>query len=101
MNVRRAQSTPFLPSLALAAVAWLALFGANALPATAQAQTGKEVALVSNIEQGNTGSKSIIQSRLALTFTTGPNASRYILSNVEVVSVDAEVDSVRHKPLHG
>ena len=90
MNVRRAQSTPFLPSLALAAVAWLALFGALALPATTQAQTETETTLVSNIKQGNTGSKRILQSRLALTFITGPNTSRYILSNVEVVSDDAD-----------
>ena len=88
MNVRRAQSTPFLPSLALAAVAWLALFGALALPATTQAQT--EITLVSNIEQGNTGSRTIREGRRGLTFTTGPNTSRYILSNVEVVSDDAE-----------
>ena len=90
MNVRRAQSTPFLPSLALAAVAWLALFGTLALPATTQAQTETETTLVSNIKQGNTGSKRILQSRLALTFITGPNTSRYILSNVEVVSDDAD-----------
>ncbi len=48
------------------------------------------VTLVRNIKQGNTGSERIIQTRLALTFTTGPNTSRYILSNVEVVSDDAD-----------
>ena len=70
---------------ALVAGAWLALFGVLALPAATQAQTG--TTLVSNIGQGNTDSYTIRQSSRVMMFTTGSNMSRYILSNVEIVSV--------------
>ena len=70
---------------ALVAGAWLALFGVLALPAATQAQTG--TTLVSNIGQGNTDSFTIRQSSRVMMFTTGSNMSRYILSNVEIVSV--------------
>ena len=61
----------------------LALSGALALPATAQAQT--ETTLVSNIGQSATyhinSEKGFAQS-----FTTGSNASGYTLTGVDVVS---------------
>ena len=75
---------PRRPRLLLAG-AWLALFGVLALPAATQAQTG--TTLVSNIGQGNTDSYTIRQSSRVMMFTTGSNMSRYILSNVEIVSV--------------
>ena len=72
-------------SAPLAAAALLALSGALALPATAEAQTA--TALVSNIGQGSTGTSNSPRAR-SQRFTTGSNASGYVLSSVDVVSAD-------------
>ena len=69
---------------ALAAAALLALSGALALPATAQAQ---ETALLSNLGQSNfEGSPALAVGsfRHAQGFTTGSNASGYHLGSVEL-----------------
>ena len=72
-------------SAPLAAAALLALSGALALPATAEAQTA--TALVSNIGQGSTGTSNSGRAR-SQRFTTGSSASVYVLSSVDVVSAD-------------
>ena len=76
---------------ALAAVALLALFGALALPATAQAQ---EIVLVSNIAESHSSNVNInapdlelagiplTEKRTAQRFTTGPNTAGYVLQSV-------------------
>ena len=64
---------------ALAAVALLALLGALALPAPAQAQT--VTTLVSNTGETPGSSSSSIQAQ---TFTTGSNTGGYTLSEVDV-----------------
>ena len=67
---------------ALATAALLALAGALALPATAQAQTA--TTLVSNIGQStNTNETSATYSQR---FTTGSNAGGYTLTGVDIVS---------------
>ena len=71
---------PARPRLALAAAALLALTGALALPATAQADV-----LVSNIEQDTHSFFNIKVSRdKAQQFTTGGNTSGYNLDSVEL-----------------
>ena len=79
---------------ALAAAALLALSGALALPATAQAQS--VTTLVSNIGQGSTLTRES-STRGAQRFTTGPHATGYTLSSVDVVSADAEGTSFEAK----
>ena len=64
----------------LAAAALVALSGALALPATAEAQT--EITLVSNIGQGTSLRDAV--GEYAQRFTTGSNASGYILTGVDV-----------------
>ena len=64
---------------ALAAVALLALFGALALPATAQAQS--VTTFVSNTGETPGSSSTSIQAQ---TFTTGSNTGGYTLSEVDV-----------------
>ena len=76
---------------ALAAAALLALSGALALPATAQAQ---EIALVSNISESGVTTATVDpvgfqiggmdegESRVAQRFTTGPNPAGYSLQSV-------------------
>ena len=79
------------PILLAAAAALLALFGALALPATAQAQ---EIVLVSNIAEGrdsqdsvrsptySIGSNELGERRTAQRFTAGPNTAGYVLQSV-------------------
>ena len=68
---------------ALAAAALLALSGALALPATAEAQT--VIDLVSNVDVGNhTGYHST--NKCSQRFTVGSNPSGYTLTGVDVVS---------------
>ena len=74
----------------LAATALLALSGALALPATAQAQTA--TTLVSNIGQGSTSTR-VAGINHAQRFTTGSHGTGYTLSSVDVVYDDAEGDS--------
>ena len=64
---------------ALAAAALLALFGALALPATAQAQT--TTTFVSNTGETQNSSSGAI---LAQSFTTGSNTGGYTLSEVAI-----------------
>ena len=79
---------------ARAAAAWLAALGALALPATAEAQS--VTTLVSNIGQGSTLTREF-STRGAQRFTTGPHATGYTLSSVDVVSADAEGTSFEAK----
>ena len=78
----------------LAATALLALSGALALPTTAEAQS--VTPLVSNIGQGSTLTREF-STRGAQRFTTGPHATGYTLSSVDVVSADAEGTSFEAK----
>ena len=72
------------PARGLAAAALLALSGALALPATAEAQT----TLVSNVAQSADGNKSDVQA-LGQGFTTGSNARGHTLTGVDVVSASS------------
>ncbi len=80
----------------MAGAALLVLFGALALllPTTAQAQS--VTPLVSNIGQGSTLTGEF-STRGAQRFTTGPHATGYTLSSVDVVSADAEGTSFEAK----
>ena len=79
---------------ALATAACLSLMGTLALPTTAQAQS--VTSLVSNIGQGSTLTLEF-SNRGAQRFTTGPHATGYTLSSVDVVSADAEGTSFEAK----
>ena len=67
---------------ALAAAALLALSGALALPATAEAQT--EITLVSNIDQ--TAGTPTSTGMVSQNFTTGSDTFRYTITGIDVVS---------------
>ena len=94
----------------LAAAALLALFGALALPATAQAQ---EIVLVSNIAERNDGSFSIRsptfqigtivfgERKGAQQFTTGLNTAGYVLQSVTLdLTISSGEDQVVHVAIH-
>ncbi|WP_420634233.1 choice-of-anchor R domain-containing protein [Candidatus Palauibacter sp.] len=77
----------------LAAAALLALSGALALPATAQAQ---EIALVSNIGTIGTGTSSLsVDGHLlaAQAFTVGADDGDYTLASIELPFTDREISS--------
>ena len=74
------------PARALAAAALLALCGALALPATAEAQTG--TTLVSNVNQSADGVESYTRE-IAQAFTTGMNEDGYTLTGVDIVSASS------------
>ena len=79
---------------ALAAAALLALTGALALPATAEAQTA--VTLVSNTGQDDDGSHSFARGAgLSQRFDTGDNADGYTLTGVDVVVSQSGGDDFR------
>ena len=67
---------------ALAAAALLALCGALALPATAQAQTVE--ALVSNLDVGRIGNWGASTDDHALQFTTGNSGRGYVLDSIRL-----------------
>ena len=96
----------------LAAAALLALSGALALPAAAQAQ---EIALVSNIAEASNGGLADVrppeftvggtyfgERRAAQRFTTGPNTAGYTLQSV-VLNLGAGIGTapVVHVAIHG
>ena len=95
---------------ALAAAALLALSGALALPAAAQAQ---EIALVSNISESGTSNVSVNpvgfqiggidprEKRIAQRFTTGPNTAGYTLQSVVLnLSTNLGSGNVVHVAIH-
>ena len=69
----------------LVAAALLALSGALALPATAEAQT--ETTLVSNIDQ--TAGTPMSTGRVSQNFTTGSDTFRYTITGIDVVSASS------------
>ena len=74
---------------ALAAAALLALTGALALPATAEAQTA--TTLVSNVDQvhADDGVENNWRTELSQAFTTGMNEDGYTLTGVDIVSASS------------
>ena len=74
--------SPVRSGRALAAVALLALSGALALPATAEAQT--TITFVSNINQ--TAATAVGSSFISQAFTAGSHASGYVLTGVDIVA---------------
>ena len=82
------------PARALAAAALLALSGALALPATAEAQTA--TTLVSNTGQVmHTGYAEIpLKEMFAQVFTTGSNEDGYTLTGVDIVSASSTAFTV-------
>ena len=74
------------PARALAAAALLALTGALALPATAEAQTA--TTLVSNTGQSADDAERHSR-KLAQVFTTGSNEDGYTLTGVDIVSASS------------
>ena len=75
------------PARALAAATLLALTGALALPATAEAQTA--TTLVSNVGQSPDGVENDWTRELSQAFTTGTNAAGYTLTGVDIVSASS------------
>ena len=84
---RAARRSPVRSAGALAAVALLALSGALALPATAEAQTA--TTLVSNIAQSADGNLNLFNKYVAQPFTTGSHPTGYVLTGVDVVSASS------------
>ncbi len=88
-SLARSLTSPASAGLLLAGAAWLALFGALALPATAQADV-----LVSN-----TGQEKMVTSGLrdnlgrAQTFTVGADDGNYTLSSIEAEITNGRVSS--------
>ena len=107
-RLRDARTRPLRPALAAAAL--LALSGALALPAAAQAQ---EIALVSNISESGTATATVNpvgfqiggtdprEQRIAQRFTTGPNTAGYTLQSV-VLNLSRNLGSgnVVHVAIH-
>ena len=79
-RLRRARHGLVRPGRALTAAALVALSGALALPATAQAEV-----LVSNIDKQSSGVNSIeVGGALGQRFTTGPGSSPHSLTSIDV-----------------